>query len=233
MTDAACEQIGDRASGALAGLRAGFPVMLGYFPVAFAFGASAAAIGITSGQAAGISAVMYSGANQAFLIGAIATGMPVALIVLIGVALSLRHILYGIVLRRRIGGGPGSLTFFGYGLTDEVFATALSRTADGTRPSGAWLAGLAFAAWSSWITGTLAGALAGGALRAANAGLADALEFALPALLLGLVWVSVSRRMLALMLLAGGLAASCILLGAPQLAIPAGALAAFLAGRRT
>ena len=70
-------------------------------------------------------------------------------------------------------------------------------------------------------------------MRSANAGLADALEFALPALFLGLVWVSVSRRMLALMLLAGGLAATCILLGAPQLAIPAGALAALFAGWRT
>lgn len=113
--------------------------MLGYFPVAFAFGASAAAVGISTGQAAGISAIMYSGANQAFLLSAIATGMPVALIVLIGVALSLRHVLYGLVLRRPIGGGPSALPFFGYGLTDEVFATALSRTANGTRPSGAWL----------------------------------------------------------------------------------------------
>lgn len=233
MTEASCEQFSDRVSATLTGLRAGLPVMLGYFPVAFAFGASAATIGITTWQAASISAVMYSGANQAFLLSAIATGMPVALIVLIGVALSLRHVLYGLVLRRRITGGTSALTFFGYGLTDEVFATALNRTAGGTRPSGAWLAGLAFAAWSSWITGTLAGGLAGGALRSANAGLADALEFALPALFLGLVWVSVSRRMLALMLLAGGLAATCILLGAPQLAIPTGALAALLAGWRT
>ena len=233
MTDATCEKPARQGTDLLAGLRAGFPVMLGYFPVAFAFGASAAALGIAAGEAAGISAVMYSGANQAFLLSAVATGLPVAMIVLIGVALSLRHLLYGIVLRRRVDGGPRTLAFFGYGLTDEVFATALNRTADGTRPSGPWLAGLAFAAWSSWIIGTLAGGVAGGALRVANVGLADALEFALPALFLGLVWVSVSRRMLALMLLAGGLAASCILLGAPQLAIPAGALAALLAGRRT
>lgn len=216
----------------LPGLRAGLPVALGYFPVAFAFGASAGAMGIPAAQATGISAVMYSGANQAFLLSAVATGLPVMLIVLLGTALSLRHVLYGLVLRRRIKGRLPAHLFFGYGLTDEVFATALNRTGDGTRPSGSWLVGLAFAAWSSWVFGTTAGAVAGDALRAADAGLADALEFALPALFLGLVWVSLSRRMLLPMALAGGLAAACILAGAPQLAIPAGALAALFARRQ-
>lgn len=219
-------------SDAVLGLRAGLPVALGYLPVAFAFGAAASAVRISAGEATGISALMYSGANQAFLLTAIATGMPVMLIILLGAAASLRHVLYGLVLRRRIGGGLRARLFFGYGLTDEVFATALNKTADGSRPSGPWLTGLAFAAWSSWVFGTTLGGVAGGALRAANAEFAEALEFALPALFLGLVWVSVSRAMLLPMALAGGLASACILAGAPQMAIPAGALAALVAGVR-
>lgn len=222
-----------RAPDALLGLRAGLPVALGYFPVAFAFGASASALGITAGEATGISLLMYSGANQAFLLSAMATGMPVALIVLLGAAASLRHLLYGLVLRRRLDAGLCANLFFGYGLTDEVFATALTGTSTGMRPSGPWLVGLALAAWSSWVFGTTVGGVAGSALRATDASLAEALEFALPALFLGLVWASVSRAMLWPMALAGGLAAALILLGVPHLAIPAGALAAMAAGWRT
>ncbi len=52
----------------LLGLRAGLPVALGYLPVAFAFGASASALSITAAEATGIPVLMYSGANQAFLL---------------------------------------------------------------------------------------------------------------------------------------------------------------------
>ena len=69
-------------------------------------------------------------------------------------------------------------------------------------------------------------------MRAADAGLAKALEFALPALFLGLVWASTSRAMLWPMMIAGGLSGGLILAGLPELAIPAGALAAFTVWRR-
>lgn len=220
------------ASDLLLGLRARLPVALGYLPVAFAFGASASALGISAAEVTGISVLMYSGANQAFLLSAIATGMPVALVVLLGAAASLRHLLYGLVLRRRIGGGRPTHLIFGYGPTDEVFASALNATSAGLRPSRLWLVGLALAAWGSWVLGTTVGAVAGDLLRAADTGLAEALEFALPALFLGLVWASTSRAMLWPMALAGGLSGGLILAGLPELAIPAGALAAFAARRR-
>ena len=164
MTDAACEQIGDRASGALGGLRAGFPVMLGYFPVAFAFGASAAAIGITIGQASSISALMYSGANQAFLLAAIPAGMAIPLMILLTSAASLRHLLYGLVLRSRIAADRTRRAVFALGLTDEVFATALAATANGWQPGGRWLIAVALTAWAAWTGGSIIGAAAGDAL---------------------------------------------------------------------
>ncbi len=94
------------------------------------------------------------------------------------------------------------------------------------------MVGLALSAWGSWVLGTTFGAVAGDLLRAAHAGLAEALEFALPALFLGLVWASASRAMLWPMALAGGISGALILAGLPELAIPAGALAAFAARRR-
>lgn len=215
----------------LQGLRAGAPVAIGYLPAAFAFGAAAATLGIAPLETASLSLVMYSGATQAFLLSAMATGLPVLLIVLVGIAVSLRHALYGLALRRRIAGGRVAQLVFGYGLTDEVFATAMNATGQRAVLSGPWLVGLAFAAWASWVSGTILGALAGDALRAADPRVAEALEFALPALFLGLVWVSVRRTVLGPMALAGALSGASILIGVPELAIPSGAVAAFAAGR--
>ena len=147
------------------------------------------------------------------------------------VAASLRHLLYGFVLRDRIGAGNPLRAVFAYGLTDEVFATAASHR-DGGRLGGPWLLGLSLTALASWIAGTAAGSLAGDAMRAADGTAAGAFEFALPALFLGLVWSAASRAMALPMVCAGVLASAFVGLGLMQLAIPAGGLAVLLAPNR-
>src|SRR5690606_38809120 len=79
-----------------AGMRAGLPVALGYLPAAFAFGAAASAIGLSAPEVGAMSAIVFSGANQAFLLAAIPAGMPVVLMVALTAAASLRHLLYGL-----------------------------------------------------------------------------------------------------------------------------------------
>ncbi|HHY03179.1 MAG TPA: AzlC family ABC transporter permease, partial [Paracoccus sp.] len=132
-----------------AGMRAGLPVALGYLPAAFAFGAAASAIGLSAPEVGAMSAIVFSGANQAFLLAAIPAGMPVVLMVALTAAASLRHLLYGLVLRDRIGGSRPQRAAFAYGLTDEVFATALAASTGDhgkARPGGRWLIGLALTA---------------------------------------------------------------------------------------
>ncbi|MDO5605752.1 MAG: AzlC family ABC transporter permease [Paracoccus sp. (in: a-proteobacteria)] len=213
------------------GMRAALPIAIGYLPAAFAFGAAASGIGLGVGQAGALSAFVFSGANQVFLLAAIPAGMAPALIVGLTSAASLRHLLYGLVLRPRIGGTRRQRLIFAAGLTDEVFAAALARPADAPRPSGPWLIGLGLTAWAAWLCGTLIGAAAGEALSASSVAAGAAMGFALPALFMALVIGSVRRAVLLPMLMAAGVAAVLITVGQPDLAIPAGALMAFLARR--
>ena len=213
------------------GMRAGLPTAIGYLPAAFAIGAAASGIGLGVAEAGALSAFVFSGANQVFLLAAIPAGMAPALIVGLTSAASLRHLLYGLVLRPRIGGTLRQRLIFAAGLTDEVFATALARPADAPRPSGPWLIGLALTAWAAWFTGTLIGTVAGEALRASSEAAGAAMSFALPALFAALVIGAARRAVLLPMALALLAAGALILLGQPDLAIPAGALMAFTARR--
>ena len=43
------------------------PIALGYLPAAFAFGAAATGIGLGVAEVGAMSAIVFSGANQAFL----------------------------------------------------------------------------------------------------------------------------------------------------------------------
>lgn len=210
------------------GMRTAFPIALAYVPVAFAFGAAASGMGAGPLDAGMMSALMYSGANQAFFITSLTSGMPTAIIIALCILLSLRHLLYGFVLRDRLGGAAPAKAAFAYGLTDEVFATALNRAGKhGNKPQGPWMLGLALVPWLTWVAGTLAGALAGDGLSALDAKLASALQFALPALFLGLLWSAARPRLVLIMLLAAAISGAMLWLGYPQLAIPAGGLAAF------
>jgi spermidine/putrescine-binding protein len=73
----------------------------------------------------------------------------------------------------------------------------------------------------------------GDVLQARAPGISAALDFALPALFVGLVWSTASRSVLGRMLLSGTLSAFMIFLGRPELAIPAGALPALIPDRKT
>lgn len=220
------------AEGLAAGIRAALPIAIGYLPAAFAFGAAASGIGLGVGESGAVSALVFSGANQVFLLAAIPAGMAPVVIVALATAASLRHLLYGLVLAPRIGGSTRQRLLFAFGLTDEVFATALARPAGAPRPSGPWLIGLGLSAWAAWLTGTLAGAAMGEALRRSSAAAGEAMGFALPALFAALVLGAARREVAVPMAAAAAAAVALILIGQPDLAIPAGAALAFTARKR-
>ena len=213
----------------LAGARAALPIAAAYIPVAFALGAAAAHIGASPLESSLWSAVMFSGSNQALMLSLIPTGVPLALVVLLCLAASLRHVLYGMVLRGRVKATVLSRAVFGYGLTDEVFAVALAapRQTHG-KLKGAWLVGLSITALMAWVAGTYLGAFAGDHLQTQSPHLGDALDFALPALLIALTWSTANRAMAVPMVIAAAIALTMVMVGRSELAIPAGAIAAFL-----
>lgn len=217
-----------------AGMRAAMPIAAAYLPVAFALGAASSQLGFSIFESALWSAIMFSGANQALLLSGIASEVPFVLLALLAIAASLRHALYGAALAGRLDASSAGRATFAYGLTDEVFATTLTayEARDRALPSK-WLVGLAISALGVWIIGTALGSAVGDVLQARAPGISAALDFALPALFVGLVWSTARRSLLGRMLLSGAVSAFMIFLGHPELAIPAGALPALIPDRKT
>ena len=217
-----------------AGMRAAMPIAVAYLPVAFALGAASSQLGFSIFESALWSAIMFSGANQALLLSGLASGVPLVFLALLAIAASLRHALYGAALAGRLDASSAGRATFAYGLTDEVFATTLTayEARDRALPFK-WLVGLAISALGVWIIGTALGSAVGDVLQSRAPGISAALDFALPALFVGLVWSTAHRSLLGRMLLSGVLSALMIFLGRPELAIPAGALPALIPDRKT
>ncbi len=219
--------------GLRAGIQAAMPIAAAYLPVAFALGAAASQLGFSILESALWSAIMFSGANQALLLSGITSGVPLVILASIAIAASLRHALYGAALLGRIDASYAGRAMFAYGLTDEVFATTLTAyEARGCALPSRWLIGLALVALGIWVLGTALGSAVGDVLLSRAPGTSKALEFALPALFVGLVWSTIRKTIAGRMLLAGFLSALMIFLRLPELAIAAGALPAFIPDQR-
>ncbi len=188
------------------GLKAAWPIALGYFPVAVAFGALGAQAGLGYLWIQLTSLLVFAGASQFALLGLLAQGVPPLLAATLGLLLNLRHAFYGPALRPYLKGGPLEAFF----LTDEVFALAL-KALPGLLPEErrGYFLGLGLGAYLSWNLGTALGALGAKGLLAWPV-LGEALSFALPALFL-LLALPHLRNPLAL--LAGGAALALHLLG--------------------
>lgn len=170
-----------------AGVRAAAPIAVGYLPAAVAFGMAARQTGLSVAEAVLMSVIVYAGASQFALTGMIGAGLPGPAAALAGLAINVRHLLYGPALAPVMPPmGGGGLALSAFGLTDEVFAVA-SALLPGRPASRYWLLGLEAAAYGAWVGGTWLGAAGGGALAARFPAAAAAMSFALPALFAALL----------------------------------------------
>lgn len=178
---------------ALRGLRDALPIILAYVPVGATFGVVAVSHGIPVWMACMVSLVIYAGAAQFIFVSLVAAGADPASIVVTLLLVNLRHALYGATLGRAFARWPEARKWLGaWGLTDEVFAVAGARvsgaTANGEDPQRVitppYHYALAFAAYTAWVSGTVAGALIGAAVPER---VAAALTYGLPALFLALL----------------------------------------------
>jgi 4-azaleucine resistance transporter AzlC len=214
------------------GLIAAFPIALGYFPIAFAFGASATGLGLTGIEAFALSLIIYAGAAQFLALVLIGSGAPLLVSALTLVAMNIRHVLYGPALLKRAGpkAQMRGAWLWAFGLTDEVFAAALGHLARDRPVSGAFMGGLGLGAYASWLGGTALGAYAGGGVLSEVPAVEAALGFMLPALFLALLLSILSRAQLGVILIAGGAAAVLALSWSATAGVLGGMLAGALAG---
>lgn len=90
---------------------------------------------------------------------------------------------------------PRKTALWAFGLTDEVFAAAISRLSRDNRcRSEDWMLGVALCAWLSWVAGTLAGVCSGNGLLDDWPAVSAALSFMLPALFLNFLLATFQRR---------------------------------------
>ncbi len=144
------------------GLKSGIPILIGYLPIAIAFGVLSKNTGLTIKETFLFSALVFAGASQFMAINLMAIGTGAVEIIITTLLVNLRHFLMSASLASSIEEKLRTLKYFvAFGVTDEVFSVAALRKEP---PSRAYLLSLEFVAYSSWVGGTVLGFIAGSIL---------------------------------------------------------------------
>lgn len=172
------------------------PIAIGYVPVGIAFGIAAVKAGFTPFEASLLSAVVYAGASQFLVLALVGSGAPIPITALSIIATNLRHVFYGPAILEKAGDKADkrfawAWSFF---LSDGAFASAIialntSRDSFSTR----FMFGIAAGPYLAWLSGTVLGALFGGAVGAFPA-IDAAMGFLMPALFLAMVLSLLTRE---------------------------------------
>ncbi len=184
------------------GFIAATPIMLGYFPVAMAFGLLANNIGINMIETLLFSILVFAGASQFMALDLISAGVLYGNIILSTLLLNLRHMMMSASLALKIKESRRSrLLFIAFGVTDETFAVASLSEEEITTPFILSLNGFSYLAW---VGGTISGYLVGAILPKA---VQSSLGIGLYAMFVAIITPEIrkSLRVLALFALSGGI----------------------------
>ncbi|WP_459933548.1 AzlC family ABC transporter permease [Fundidesulfovibrio butyratiphilus] len=155
------------------------PIVLGYLPVGFAYGVLAVKAGLGLAYTTLMSVLVYAGSAQLIAVNMFGAGAPAVSIVVMTFVVNLRHVLFSAALSPYLKGwSRARLAAFTFELTDESFALHATRFHNRQRDPAKTLGINAFAQ-ASWVTGSVAGALAGGYVPDVKP---LGLDFALPAM---------------------------------------------------
>ena len=145
------------------GLLHGVPIMLGYLSVAFGFGIVSVKLGLPAISAVIISLTNLTSAGQTAGVEIISAQGSFIELALAQLIINVRYSLMGFSLSQKLDDGFTTpirmLTSFG--ITDEIYAVAISQPNKITRR---YMYGLILLPWLGWTTGTALGALAGSLL---------------------------------------------------------------------
>lgn len=165
------------------GVKLGLPIFLGYVPVGAAFGLAATSAGFTVVQATACSALVLAGAGQFIGLAALAGGTLVTALIATAVV-NLRYVLFSATMAPHVRRVPRwNQALLAFTLTDETFAINIADAREGHADRFSML-GVGFISWVGWTVGTLAGALAGGAIGDPSKW---GVDFAMPAMFTALL----------------------------------------------
>lgn len=192
-----------------AGLTASISIAVGYLPVAFSFGVAAVQSGLAPSIAMLASLLVYAGASQFLLISLLTSGAGLWTALPTVLLMNARHLLYGPAIATLTPGQHGKLAtpWLAFGLTDEVFATAMSKMPLVLpEQRDHWLLGLQIGAYASWVGGTAMGVMFVREVEHWPVAVRDGLAFVLPALFFSLLLETGMRRWYKPVLVAAGMA---------------------------
>ena len=186
------------------GMKAATPAVMGYIPIAIAFGILASQVGFGVVEAAAMSVFVFAGSAQFIAVGMIGAGNSVGAIVVTTFLVNLRHLLLSAALSPHLQGlSKKKLAWFGFQMTDETFALHNSMFRKGV-PAVLESFSLNTTAQASWVLGTIVGVLAGGVVSDMN-GLG--MDYALPAMFIALVFMQVHNNTYFIVGIIGGISA--------------------------
>lgn len=152
----------DRNTEIKRGLLAGLPIVIGYIPVAMAFGVLAKSIELTMYESVLFSLIVFAGASQFIALNLLALGIGFGEIILTTFLVNIRHLLMSASLSTKLEKTSTKWKFLiAFGVTDESFSVSASQE---NKLSKEFMLPLHFFAYLSWVLGTLIGFLVGGIL---------------------------------------------------------------------
>lgn len=176
------------------GLSVGFPLVLGYFPIAITYGVLAKQSGLTLSELGLMSVLVYAGASQFMGVNMIAVGAGFSEIVIATFVLNFRHFVMSLSFMNRIKNidikvrSPLSL-----GLTDETFAVASLHPEEAKKEKGAlFYITLLLVPYLTWILGSFVGGILGEVIPET---LSQSMGIALYAMFIGLLVPSVKKEL--------------------------------------
>jgi 4-azaleucine resistance transporter AzlC len=195
------------------GAARGMPIVVGYFPIGFAFGVLAAEAGLSVTAAAAMSVFVFAGSSQFIAVSMIEGGAgPLTLAVTVFLV-NLRHMLMSTYLAPYLGHlKRWQQAYFSYELTDESFALHCTHLKKEGVPVVSQLLAVNSSAHLAWVLSTMAGAWLGG--RLAPDTRLFGLDYALPAMFIALlVFQLENKRLVCIALLAAALSTALYLAG--------------------
>ncbi len=202
----------------LNGVARALPLVFGYVPVGFAFGVLAQKAGLSTANSLLLSLIVYAGSSQLIAVGLFAAAVPAASIILTTFVINLRHLLMSAALAPYFKHWrKPEQAAFAFELTDETFAIHASRFAQldhAATPSRGPTFALNITAHVTWVCATLLGIAAGQLVTDVRP---LALDYALPAMFIGLLMFQLKSPVHVMVaLVTGGLAVILLLAGLQQ-----------------
>ena len=137
------------------GIMAALPIVIGYFPIAMAFGLLAKNTQVSFRDTSLLSIMVFAGASQFMALDLIGAGVSMGSIILATFLLNLRHMMMSASLAVDFNNIPKkALPIVGFGITDETFSVISFNKEKINLP---FVLILVILSYSSWVIGSMVG----------------------------------------------------------------------------